>query len=248
MSAVSNRPRRSSPLNLPSAFELFKPSKDIVLKNIGVFVPLYILPFIFLVNTWLWNISSTHGAQHWKLQFADHNGGWNIPTLPVYTWGLLAGIFSIFVLVSLTVGIIIKIMTQAAELEGAEGKLITFKSIWKTTKELGWRMLGLYIVVGLVVLVGFILLIVPGLFMIRRYILSPYVMLDKKVSIRQAMDRSAALSKTNTGAVWGLMGVMLLIGLVGVIPILGGVASFILGMLYSVAPAIRYQQLKKLAG
>jgi uncharacterized membrane protein len=91
-----------------------------------------------------------------------------------------------------------------------------------------------------------ILLVIPGLIMIRRYFLAPYVMLDKKVGIREAMDQSAELSKINTGSVWGIIGVSFLIALVNVIPIIGGLASFSLGALYSVAPAMRYLQLKKI--
>ena len=71
-------------------------------------------------------------------------------------------------------------------------------------------------------------------------------MLDEKLGVRDSMHRSAELSKLNPGSVWGIIGVMLLIGLVNIIPILGGLASFALGGLYSVAPALRYQQLKKL--
>ncbi len=140
-----------------------------------------------------------------------------------------------------------QIMLQAAQLEASEGKSVTFDRIWKTTKQLGWRMAGLYIVVGLTILVGLLLLVVPGLIFIRRYFLSPYVMLDKKVGIREAMDRSAAMSKPYSGSVWGVIGVMFLISLIGIIPLIGWLISFILGIFYSVASALRYQELKKLA-
>jgi uncharacterized membrane protein len=119
--------------------------------------------------------------------------------------------------------------------------------LWHVVKSMGWRLLGLYVVMGLIILVGLILFIIPGLILIRRYFLAPYVMIDKKVSIREALDHSAALSKLNAGSIWGIIGVMILIGMVNIIPIIGGLASFVLGSLYSVAPALRYQELKKLA-
>lgn len=140
-----------------------------------------------------------------------------------------------------------QIMAQAAQLAAVEGKPLSFNKLWATTKELGWRMLGLYIVGGLVIGVGFILFIIPGLIMLRRYMLAPYVMLDKKCGIADAMSESARLSYLNTGSVWGIIGVIFLIGLIGLVPIIGSLASFILGVLYSVAPAIRYKQLKNLA-
>ena len=229
------RARRTSPLFLPSAFQLFTPSKDIVLKNIGVFAILYLLPFIYLLDRWLTVQSSTTKNLHYA---SDFNG------FPLY--GNIASI-SLLAIVGLTLSIIVQIMTNQAELDGAQGKHITMDNLWKTIKRLGWRMLGLYIVMAVVIIVGFLLLIVPGFFMIRRYLLAPYVMLDKKCGIKEALDQSARLSLINTGSVWGIMGVMFLIGLLGVIPLLGGLLSFAVGMLYSVAPALRYEQLKKLA-
>ncbi len=138
-------------------------------------------------------------------------------------------------------------MSQTAQLDGAKGRNFDFNDLWGVVKELGWRLLGLYIVMFLIILVGLILFIIPGLIMIRRYFFAPYIMIEKKTSIREALDQSAALSLLNTGSVWGIIGVMFLIGLVNIIPIIGGLASFALGALYSVAPALRYEQLKKLA-
>jgi hypothetical protein len=77
--------------------------------------------------------------------------------------------------------------------------------------------------------------------------MAPYVMIDKNTGIQESLTKSAAISLKNTGAVWGIIGVLFLIGLVNIIPYFGGLAAFVLGSLYSVAPALRYQQLKKLA-
>ena len=78
---------------------------------------------------------------------------------------------------------------------------------------------------------------------------APYVMLDAhgKIGVKEALDKSAELGLQNTGAVWGLIGVSFLISLCGIVPVIGSLASFVLGALYSIAPALRYQQLKKLA-
>jgi uncharacterized membrane protein len=88
---------------------------------------------------------------------------------------------------------------------------------------------------------------VPGLIMLRRYFLAPYVMLDKKCSIKEAMDTSAEISKPYSGYVWGVIGVIFLIGLINIIPFIGWIISFIVGMFYSVAPAMRYRELRKLS-
>ena len=137
-------------------------------------------------------------------------------------------------------------MSQAAQLDAAEGKPLDFKNLWGVVKDRGWRLFGLYIVMSVLIVVGLILLIIPGLILIRRFFFAPYVMIDKNTGIKDSLNESAALSKLNTGAVWAVIGVMLLIGLANIIPIIGGLASFAFGSLYSVAPALRYQQFKKL--
>jgi hypothetical protein len=246
MARTSKRPRRTSVFNLPSAFDLFSPSKKIVLNNIWIFGPLYAIPFIFWIHSWIWTPHSGQPEHLW--QHSDgFSSAWPGGPIPTYLTFTVIG-FSIFwLLVVAFAGTIAEIMSQAAQLEGAQKKTLNFEKLWAVVKELGWRMFGLYIVVAVVIFVGLLLFIVPGLIMIRRYFLSPYVMLDKKLGIRESMEESAALSKLNTGSIWGIVGVMLLIGLVNIIPIIGGLASFALGALYSVAPALRYLQLKKLA-
>jgi hypothetical protein len=78
--------------------------------------------------------------------------------------------------------------------------------------------------------------------------LAPYVMLDTKCGITEAMERSADLTKPYSGYIWGIIGVMFLIGLFNIIPGIGWMISFVLGMLYSIAPALRYQELTSVHG
>lgn len=138
-------------------------------------------------------------------------------------------------------------MAVIATYEASQDKVIAFNRLWATTREIGWRLIGLYIVTGLIIFVGFILLIIPGLIMLRRYFLAPYVMIDKNCGIREAMDRSAAISKPHSGYIWGIVGVTILISMIGIIPLIGSIVAFVMGMFYSVAPALRYQELKKLS-
>jgi hypothetical protein len=244
MARTSRRARRTSPLNLPSAFDLFAPSKEIVLKNIWIFGPLYAVPFIFWIHSWIWSPLPNQKVHFW--QHDSFSSAWPGGPIPTYTTFTLVGFSLLWLLIILIVGTIAQIMAQAAQLEGAQARPLDFQNLWQVVKDIGWRLFGLYIVIGIVVLVGLVLLVIPGLIMIRRYFMAPYVMIDRRVGIRQALDQSAELSKINTGSVWGVIGVMFLIGLVNIIPIIGGLASFLLGSLYSVAPAIRYIQLKNI--
>ncbi len=243
MARTNSRPRKTSPLNLPGAFELFRPSKEIVLKNIWIFGPLYAVPFIFWIHSWIWSPLPNQHVSWWH-SGGGFSSGWPGGPLPTYSTFLLIGFSLLWFVIIGALGTIAQIMSQAAQLDAAKGKNLDFQNLWSVVKELGWRMLGLYAVTGLIILAGLILLIVPGLIFIRRYFLASYIMLDKKTGIRESLDQSAALSKVNSGSIWGVIGVMFLIGLVNIVPIIGGLGSFALGSLYSIAPAMRYQQLK----
>lgn len=246
MARTSRRARRTSPLHLPGAFDLFTPSKEIVLRNIWIFGPLYAVPFIFWIHSWIWSPLPNQHVSWWH-DSGGFSSAWPGGPLPTYSTFLLVGFSLLWFVIIAALGTVTQIMSQAAQLQAAEAKRLDFQSLWRVVKELGWRMLGLYIVMGLIILIGLILLIIPGLILIRRYFLAPYVMLDKKVGIQEALGQSAALSKINTSSIWGIIGVMFLIGLINIIPIIGGLVSFALGALYSIAPALRYQQLKRLA-
>lgn len=246
MARSSKRARRNSPFFLPSAFDLFPVSKDLILKNIWIFGPLYAVPFIFWIHSWIWQPLPTQHT-HWWQGAGNYSAGMAGGPFPSYFTFMVVGFSLLWFILIAALGTIAQIMSQDAQLKASEDKHLDFNNLWQTVREIGWRMLGLYIVTGLIIVGGFILLIIPGLIFIRRYFLAPYVMLDKKVGIREALDRSAAMSKLNSGSIWGIIGVMFLISLINIIPIIGGLASFVFGSLYSAAPALRYQQLKKLA-
>lgn len=242
---AKHRARKSSPLYLASAFDLFQPSKDSVIKNIWVFGPLYGAMLLLGLHSWIWSPSPSQ-EPHWWSAMGGVGSGTTITPYPLFAGAVLIGFSIIWFFIALAVGAISQIMAQEAQLEAAKGREPVFHKLWNTVKELGWRMLGLYIAMWVIIGIGFILLIIPGLFMLRRYLLAPYVMLDKRCGITDALEQSARLSKINTRAVWGILGVLLLIALLNIIPIIGGLAAFVFGALYSVAPALRYEQLKKL--
>lgn len=255
--------RRGSPLHITSALDLFGKSKQLIVDNLSVFGPLYILPAMYLVGSWLENTRTLSGTSRWNYNFQNHAAGWTSPTFPTYSGGILAGI-GIFALFWVIVSIIVQIMTQSAQLTTSEGKKPQFSALWETVKQLGWRMVGLYIVIGLMflaaalpivllafvvswgVVVGLIISIVLWAMLLQRVFLAPYVLLDDKKGIEETLRRSAKLSNTKPGGIWGVFGVMFLIGLVSIVPFIGSLASFILAFLYSVAPALRYQELNKI--
>lgn len=128
----------------------------------------------------------------------------------------------------------------------AQGKETSLGQAFSKGYHYFWRLLGLSIVFGVMLTIGFFLFIIPGIIVLRRYFLSFYYLIDKDLDIKTAMRKSAASSVKNSWAIYGVLGVGLLFGLFGLIPGIGTIIGVILQFLYSVAPALRYHEMKKL--
>ena len=206
---------------LPSAFSLFPPSSQLVRKNLVSFVILILLPGAYLA----------------VLQLAL-----NPKTVDkhIATW---LGPFVIFGLFSL--------VTFAAkpllELRVVQGQRLQFLQAVKGSFHYYWRLLGLYIVFGFLLFIGILLFIVPGLIVYRRYALAAYFLIDRDISIGEAMNQSAAITKGYSSAIWGIVGVQILLSISSWIPFIGYFIGVFFGMLYSCAGALRYEQFKALA-
>lgn len=223
--------------HLTGAFDLFGKSKAVVMRNAHTFAILYLLPFLSVLASLAGdNTNKSRGEQ-----FAESG---NFTGLPTNVLVGFIGLGIVFFLVLAILSIIIETMTYTLELEGSKGEKPSLQHLFEVAKKYWLRIFGLLLAIGFLTLIGLILLIVPGLIVIRRYFLAPYVMIDKDLSISEAMRESARLTKINTGAIWGIIGVMFLIGLLSVIPLVGPLVSFGVGVLYSVAPALRYRELK----
>lgn len=216
---------------LPSAFTLFGPSFRALWLNIVplicvAFVPAFVLGLLAVLM-----ISAS---------FIRGDAGDNV-VLNTFTlvFGLLAILFFLLVVLPATFYL---------QLAGAQGKKVGVEQTIKDSFKLFPRVFVLCLVVGLIVIVGLILFIIPGLFMIKRYWLSVYFLIDKDLKVFEAMRQSKDASKVYSGPIWGLMGVSFLVQvagwIVGFIPVLGQVVSFVFTTVYGYAPAVRYQEIK----
>ncbi|HTE58073.1 MAG TPA: YciC family protein [Verrucomicrobiae bacterium] len=203
--------------NLPSAFALFKPSYEAIMVNIWTFLALLLLPIAGFV------VSGAFG----------NRGGTDTNTVALLA-GLVGGI----------AGLLVAPAIPFLQLKSVRGQEVTIGEALRGGRKYFWRFYGLSILTTLLVIGGFILLIVPGFFMIKRYLLAPFYLYDRKLTVREAMRQSQADSKPFANALWGVVGVSVLIGLLGVIPLLA-VATAILQVVYYCAPAVRYEQIKK---
>lgn len=219
---------------LPSAFRLFAPSWQALKVNLWTFIFLFLTPFLVaIVGAGL--IFGISGAY-------DSSSASQAMNVLLIVGGMVLVLACVYFYIVLQVGLL------AAELKGAQKAKLTFGDALKYGTRYWFRMLVLGLAVALLVIVGLVLLIVPGLFMLKRYYLAPYYLLDQNLTALEAMRRSAADSRRYGGAIWGLLGVTLLIGIAGaildIVPVLGWIASAILTVAYLCAPAVRYLQIK----
>jgi hypothetical protein len=242
-----SRARLGSPLRLHGSFELFGLSAKLVQKNIWIFAPLFALPLLFTFHAWEWTPALGGNLGHHWTRYSWLGSGFS-SSIPYFLWYSLIGYSILWLVFVVLAGTAVQIMIQQAQLEAIEKKPLDLVRLWRSAKANYRNMLGLYLLMGLYILAGLILFIIPGLIMLRRYFLAPYVMLDTKCDIKTAMERSAEIGNPYSGYIWGVIVVMTFIGLLNAIPGVGWMVAFALGMFYCAAPALRYQELKEVHG
>ncbi len=215
---MENQPAAPQPPQFPAAFTLFKPSLQAIKLNIWTFVALLLAPFAGFIIIGFINSTGTGASSSAAVILV-------IATV----------IFSLFVVPALTY----------VELQSAKGIQVSAGNALKVGMKYFWRFYGLGLWAGLMVLGGLILLIVPGIFMVKRYILSPYYLFDRDMKIRDAMRASKEDSKTYSRAIWDLMGVNSLLSVIGRYPPFA-IIAFVGQVAYYCAPAIRYTQIEKI--
>lgn len=204
---------------LPSAFTLFKPSMKALVLNVEAFVfQLGTVIGLALLATLLLAIAAGSDSS------------------------VMLVVSILFILLTIAAGIVLNATLALTILRSAQGKKISFDEAIRQGLPFVWRMLGLTLLTGLIIVAGLILLIVPGVFAFQRLLLAPYFLIDKNIGVIESIKRSAraANRQPTAGAVWGLVGVIILIGLSQVLPFVGGAIYMIISILFLCAPAVRY--------
>jgi uncharacterized membrane protein len=215
-----------------SVFQLFSKSTELVKANFNSFAILYTLPFI----VGLLQISSNNSNNRTEEFFATGT----------FKFGPMLGAAISLSVVIVALYVVVSLMLLVLEFKAAKGKTPSLTEVWQQTAKLGFRLVGLGLLVGLIVVAGFLALIVPGIIFISWYFLSPFVMIDRNLGITESMRVSKELSKDNWLSIWAVIGMAILISIPGSLGIVGWGISFVLTAFFSVAPALRYLELKKL--
>lgn len=119
---------------------------------------------------------------------------------------VLVGLFLVIAYFQLMINAgMIKLFTSSAE-----GKADSWRNFLSQGRPYALRLVGLTIVMMFGLALGFLLLIIPGLILLSRWIMAPYVMVDQDLGVMAALGESNRLAKGHFaeilgGAVAGLL-------------------------------------------
>ncbi len=222
---------------LTPAFDLFGKSLERVRENLNVFSIVYLIS----AATTLWQIyAQHHGHTANGASQAIADAGAVVGLKSDTAVGAAVAVVAVLVIANL----IATLWQFILALRLAHGKNPGFSDIWKEFTAKGLKLLVLLVVISVLVIIGFIAFIVPGLIALRMLFYAPYIMLDQNVGVAEAMRRSRKLTEGNWGAVYGIILVGIVLGFSGFIPYAGPAIQLVLAAIYSVAPALRYYELK----
>lgn len=154
-------------------------------------------------------------------------------------------------LLALLLTMLLFFMSLYLQLKAAEGKKPTFNELLSAGLKNFVKLFVLQLLITMIVILGLVFFIIPGLIALTRLFMAPYAMLDKNMGIFDAMGESSRLSKGNAGAIWGVIGVYVVVagilaGIVSIIPYIGPLIAAGITIVYSVIFALRYYQLKEI--
>ncbi|HEX8762295.1 MAG TPA: hypothetical protein VF733_00885 [Candidatus Saccharimonadales bacterium] len=213
-------PAVAMPQSMPGAFDLFKPSIEIVKRNLAAFIVLMGIPTVLTMI----------GPDPSFASNSDHNGG----ILEVL--GFLGSLLTLLTFPAVVL----------LQLKGARSEQISGGEAFSQGLKYLARIIGLAICMAVIFIGATVLLIVPLFFAIRRYALAPYYLIDRNLGVFEALKVSAQESQGMWGAIYGIIGVTLLIALPSAVPVIGWMASAVGAILYAAAPGLRYLHIKAL--
>jgi len=224
--AKKKRNAKSDNKVLASSLSLFAPSMNAFMRNLPTFIILLALPFAVTLN----NLP---------------NGMSDSNNIAIDTSLILGIIFGVAIF--LVIYVILYALITKLQLEAAKGKVVSLRQLWASTKSRIVTFGLLCIAIGALVTVGLIAFIIPGIIFFRRYVMAPYILLDNDdMTISEAMNKSAEMSKPYSGYIWGVIGLVIMLSFTTVIPFTGPMLSFVLTSIYGIALPLRYLEIKKL--
>lgn len=225
--------------SLTSAVDLFGKSYGLVRQNLNTYALVYAVPAaMYIAGT---------------IQLLDNDQTENWDWVSVFSFSLFGPDSSfeagsvIFAVVLFMASIISYFLATILNLRVAQAHEPAFRSLWQEFKD-NWlwaKLAGLGIVTILILVVGFVLLIIPGIILLWRLFMAPYILIDKKTDVMDALADSWNMTKGYAWPVYSILLFSFVLSLTAIFPIVGGLIAFALSVAYAVAPALRYQEIKK---
>jgi hypothetical protein len=169
--------------------------------------------------------------------------------------GYLVVLFGVFLLSSLlhlaAIGVLLTVLAVLALLyyvmmitagfiklieDSSLGATNGWKQYFAAGRPFAFRLLGLAILATIGISIGFVLLVIPGLYLMGRWGLAPFVMVQENLGVMASFKRSRQLTK---GHVWEVLGSIMAGGLLGS-------NGFLAGLVLPSALVGRYAQLRDL--
>lgn len=125
-------------------------------------------------------------------------------------------------------------------LSALRGYKLSFSEALDTTLKISLKLLAVTIMTWLIMLVSFLLLIVPFLFIFPRVILSPYYLIDQKLSPIEAIKASFRDSEGHSLEIWAIALVYVLFNILTLI-----IIGIYFSIIYSAALVVFYGYLTK---
>ena len=239
---VKTRPRRGSPLHLSGAFELFGQSYRTIRRNFEVFMVLFAINGLWALWDTLGRYVDDEPERDWKGFLFNwmFDSSWDSPLFSSGGFIFIVSVLAVIAYLLITIGV----------LRAAQGHRISLVGLWKELIErwLWLKLIAALLLVVLYVLAGFILFIIPGVILIWRLFFVQLILIDQKVGIKEAIKRSWNMTRGYGWPIYSVILVSVLLSLTTLTWIVGPILAFVLTSIYTVAPAIRYTEIKKLNG
>lgn len=234
---------KTSNRKIGSAFDLLGKSAEIVKNNWQVFAVVNIFAILSALDA-AFNRQGGDINRSWTYQSLgpwESFSGWQL--------GSLIGIGALVALLLLVVSIFLATMTASLEVKSAAGKKPNLSELFEDGKKYFFRFIGVSIVSAVIILAGLILLIIPGIIALGRLVMAPFHLVDKDLSVMEAIKQSNNQATGRMSAVYGAIGVGILVsllaGVVGIVPVIGPLVGAAIAIACSLVLVLRYQELKK---
>lgn len=228
---------------LTSAVQLFSKSYEAVRRNLNTYALVYAIPAVLTIAGVIELIDQNRKAGwDWGDAFSSSILGPSLGSDSSFDTAsaILAVLLFFGVIISYLLSIVLNYRVS-------EGKTVSFSAVWnELSRNWLWaRLIGLGILSALIIILGLFLLIIPGIIFIWKLYLAPWILIDKNVKIMDALSESWNMTKGYAWPIYSIIVFTLVLSLPSVIPVVGSIIAFVLGVAYAVAPALRYQEIKK---